>query len=303
MSYDALNTFASALNIELLWDVLLNELNVNVSSKPIVANLQKVFETQLNLFIKKTSQEIQLHLKHNIMDLNKDFLSHIVAYVKYLYSRQNKGINKLTILDEEAVVEEPYKIEDIHASRQSVFDREVEQKRIELETFMVPQKPSHINFADNVTIDKITSMDTIVAEKIAQRNAEIGDNLIENNNISPEKWLKPIETSLDKNKKVSWNEPSINANNNNNNNIFNKLKQYHEQKSAPLPQVTTISNEQASKILSINNLPREPILTPTEIIKQLNETNKRIDTLQEMLVNITNIVEKMNTNTNANTTL
>jgi hypothetical protein len=146
-------------------------------------------------------------------------------------------------------------------------------------------------------------MDTIVAEKIAQRNAEIGDNLIENNNISPEKWLKPIETSLDKNKKVSWNEPSINANNNNNNNIFNKLKQYHEQKSAPLPQVTTISNEQASKILSINNLPREPILTPTEIIKQLNETNKRIDTLQEMLVNITNIVEKMNTNTNANTTL
>jgi hypothetical protein len=301
MSYEVLNIFKTKANVEMLWDVLLNELNV--SATPLIENLQKVFETQINLFIKKTSHEIHyMRAKHNIMDLNKEFLSHIVSYVKYLYSMQNKGINKITILDEEAVVEEPYKIEDIHASRQSIFEREVEQKRIELETFMVPQKPTHINFADNVTVDKITSMDTIIADKIAQRNAEIGEG---HNNNSTEEWLKPIETSVDKHKKVSWNETTTHASANanaNTTNIFNKLKQYSEQKSTPLPQVSTISNEQASKIQSIHNLPREPILTTTEIIKQLNETNKRIDNLQEMLVKITNIVEKTmeNASTNAN---
>jgi hypothetical protein len=306
MSYEVLNMFKTKANVEMLWDVLLNELNV--SATPLIENLQKVFETQINLFIKKTSHEIHyMRAKHNIMDLNKEFLSHIVSYVKYLYSRQNKGINKITILDEEAVVEEPYKIEDIHASRQSIFEREVEQKRIELETFMVPQKPTHINFADNVTVDKITSMDTIIADKIAQRNAEIGEGHNNNNNNSTEEWLKPIETSVDKHKKVSWNETTTHASantnanaNTNTTNIFNKLKQYSEQKSTPLPQVSTISNEQASKIQSIHNLPREPILTTTEIIKQLNETNKRIDNLQEMLVKITNIVEKTMENASAN---
>ena len=74
-----LNMFKTKANVEMLWDVLLNELNV--SATPLIENLQKVFETQINLFIKKTSHEIHyMRAKHNIMDLNKIeiFLSSIL---------------------------------------------------------------------------------------------------------------------------------------------------------------------------------------------------------------------------------
>ena len=323
MNCDALTQFKSTTNVEMLWDVLLNELNVNLSAKPLVANLQKVFETQISIFMKKTLQEITvMHVKHNIMDLNKEFLRHIVSYVKYLYSTQNKGINKITILNEEAVVEEPYKIEDIHASRQSDFDKELERKRIELETYMTPPKPKELVFSDNMTIDKITSMETIIAEKITQRNMEISSHYdYTNSDIKPsDQWLTPIETSIknenptpDKSKKVSWNEPSMN--------IFNKLKQtqqpptidvkqYSEQKSMPLPNGMATkemtSNEMTTKEMTSNRMipkeckispimvTQEPILPNSEIIKQLNETNKRIDNLHDMLVSF---MEKMNPNT------
>jgi hypothetical protein len=100
-------------------------------------------------------------------------------------------------------------------------------------------------------------------------------------------------------------------------NIFNKLKQtptidvkqYSEQKSMSLPNgmptngmptngmptnITTIPKELADRT---NIFPimvtQEPILPNSEIIKQLNETNKRIDNLHEMFVSF---MDKMNNN-------
>jgi hypothetical protein len=258
--------------------------------------------------------------KYSIMDLNKEFLSQVVLAVNKLFPKQNVNVKRITITDEE--VGEPYKIEDIHASRQSDFDKKLERKRIEMETYMTPPKPKELVFSDNMTIDKITSMETIIAEKITQRNMEISSHYdYTNSDIKPsDQWLTPIETSIknenptpDKSKKVSWNEPSMN--------IFNKLKQtqqpptidvkqYSEQKSMPLPNGMATkemtSNEMTTKEMTSNRMipkeckispimvTQEPILPNSEIIKQLNETNKRIDNLHDMLVSF---MEKMNPNT------
>ena len=253
------------------------------------------------------------------MDLNKEFLSQVVLAVNKLFPKQNVNVKRITITDED--VGEPYKIEDIHASRQSDFDKELERKRIEMETYMTPPKPKELVFSDNMTIDKITSMETIIAEKITQRNMEISSHYdYTNSDIKPsDQWLTPIETSIknenptpDKSKKVSWNEPSMNMSMN----IFNKLKQtqqpptidvkqYSEQKSMPLPNGMA-TKEMTTKEMTTNRMipkeskfspimvTQEPILPNSEIIKQLNETNKRIDNLHDMLVSF---MEKMNPNT------
>ena len=127
-----------------------------------------------------------------------------------------------------------------------------------------------------------------------------------NNNITltvdeiQEKSQNPI-------KKVSWNdindnkqEPIIN--------IFNKLKkqpinetnedtsininnekQYIEQTSMPLPEIKQeeIVRNQTTTLTSNN----EPILPKTEIIKQLNEMNKKIDNLYDIVFKLTTLIQ------------
>ena len=297
MNLEALSAFKMPSNIELLWDVLLNELHINQTNKD---NIRTVFDTNLPIFVSST---INKRNKYSIMDLNKEFLSQVVLAVNKLFPKQNVNVKRITITDEE--VGEPYKIEDIHASRQSDFDKELERKRLELETYMMPQKPRELNFSDNMTIDKITSMDSIIAEKITQRNMEINGNY---DYETPEHWLKPIETSIktenqmaEKTKKVSWNEPIRNEPSMN---IFNKLKQtptidvkqYSEQKSMPLPNGMPITEVKLDAVAP-KLVTQEPILPNSEIIKQLNETNKRIDNLHEMFVSF---MDKM-TNNNGST--
>jgi hypothetical protein len=307
MNLEALNAFKTNANVELLWDVLLNELNINPTNKD---NIRTVFDTNLPIFV---SSMINKRNKYSIMDLNKEFLSQVVLAVNKLFPKQNVNVKRITITDED--VGEPYKIEDIHASRQSDFDKELERKRIEMETYMTPPKPKELVFSDNMTIDKITSMETIIAEKITQRNMEISSHYdYTNSDIKPsDQWLTPIETSIknenptpDKSKKVSWNEPSMNMSMN----IFNKLKQtqqpptidvkqYSEQKSMSLPNGMPTNGMPTKEMLDRTKISpimvtQEPILPNSEIIKQLNETNKRIDNLHDMLVSF---MEKMNPNT------
>jgi hypothetical protein len=72
-------------------------------------------------------------------------------------------------------------------------------------------------------------------------------------------------------------------------------KHYIEQKSDPLPQVKReeIQRNKVTQPSPIN----EPVIPKTEIIKQLNEMNKKIDNLYEMIYKLTNFIEKNNNNT------
>ena len=360
--------FTSKQNLALLWEVLLDELNINLdSNKSLVSNIKTVFESNIKPFTSRANPTL------GIMELNKLFLSQVLTAVNRLFPtiKQEQNIKRITITDEEVL--EPYKIEDIHASRQNDFEKEVERKRMEMENYMTPQKPKELDFSDKNSDGRIKAMDSLVADKMAQRNMEIEHFQNSNYNttsINPETWLTPKETSVKNEKthiernvamlepKVAMLEPKVieqkpiiknNQNNNtrlkhisidNNNNItlsideleqksqnsikkvswdddsqdislniFSKLKkqplqsqnnyidditdnkQYVEQQSMQLPEVKQeeIIRNQISKVIPSNN---EPIIPKAEIIKQLNEMNKKIDNLYEMLFKLTSIMEK-----------
>jgi hypothetical protein len=345
----SLTQFTNKQNIKLLWDVLLDEFKINTSNKTLVNNIKTVFESNISPFTLRANNQL------NVMELNKQFLSQVVLAVNRLFpnlsnlQKQEQNIKRITISDEE--VSEPYKVEDIHASRQSEFEKEVDKKRMELENYMIPQKPKELDFSDNNSDGKIKAMDSLVADKMSQRNIEF--EMFEHNNynssieIDPEKWLTATETSvnnktltenksiiknnqntklkhmsidsnnnitlkideIEKNtKKVAWNDLSDKSSTIN---IFNKLKkhpennnvnddndnndnnkQYVQQKSISLPQVKQeeISRNQITFSTSNN----EPVIPKIEIIKQLNEMNRKIDNLYEMIFKLTTIIEKNN---------
>jgi hypothetical protein len=204
-----LQQFTNKQNINILWDVLLDELNINKSNKNLVNNIKTVFESNINPFSSRVNP------KSNIMELNKQFLSQVVIAVNRLFPnlKPETNIKRITISEEE--LSEPYKIEDIQANRQNEFEKEVERKRIELENYMTPQKPRELDFSDRISDDRIIEMETLIANKMNQRNLEIEHFQNEPYNTSsldPEKWLKPKETSVKVEKSVFTQKPIIKNN-------------------------------------------------------------------------------------------
>jgi hypothetical protein len=312
-----LSHFTNKENIKLLWDVLLDELHhINATNKTLISNIRMVFESNIKPFTLKTNPNI------NLIELNKHFLSQVILAVNKLFPRE-QNIKRITITNEE--VSEPYKIEDIQSSRQNDFEKELQRKRIDLENYMTLKKPKEFDFSDRESDEKITAMDSLVAEKMTQRNLEIEQFQNSNyntTNIDPEQWLSSKETSvkvekneaqnnktnrlkhisidnnnnisLIKEKKVSWNDLESTPN------IFQKLKKkqedqmiidepneqkhYIEQQSAPLPDV-----KQEPFVSLRNNITQNtPIIPTSEIIKQMNEMNTKIDNLYEMISKLTN---------------
>jgi hypothetical protein len=211
-------------------------------------------------------------------------------------------------------------------------------------------------------------MDSLIAEKMAQRNLEIEQlQHINFDTSNTENWLTPKETSV-KNEKIIFEKNNFKNNNKNNENnrlkhisidsnnnitlsinepeqnknlskkvswndsleqtestinIFNKLKkqpviernhydetnniiiddtkQYAEQQSMPLPNIKQEEIIRNQSTLPTSN--NEPVLPKTEIIKQLNDMNKKIDNLYEMVFKLTSFIEQKNNETNLETSL
>jgi len=196
--------FTNKQNIQLLWEVLLDELQINNNNKSLVNNIRNVFESNIHPFTSRTKPNA------SIIELNKQFLSQVVLAVNKLFpnfneikQRQEQNIKRIQIATEE--INEPYKIEDIQSSRQTDFERELETKRMDLENYMTPQKPKEVDFSYGNLDGKITSMDSLIADKMNQRNLEVEqfNNSLHNTlGVNPEQWLKSKETSLNNEKNI-----------------------------------------------------------------------------------------------------
>ncbi len=318
MSNSNLQNFTNKENIHLLWDVLLDELSINQNNRAIVTNIKTVFDSNIKPFTSRANS------KTPIIELNKQFLGQVVLAVNRLFPqlKQEQNIKKITITNEE--VAEPYRIEDIQTARQNEFENAFEKKRMELDTYMTPQKPKSVDFTDKFVEEKITGMDSLLAEKMNQRNLEIGSFT---NNSDTEKWLKSMETSV-KSENITANNAQqsnnrfkyINIDDNNNvvldvnkqpkrvtwderaigdeepvSNIFQKLKKTNtEQKNTEKTYEKQYTEQKSAplpdikqEVIQRNALPTpqiSPIIPNNEIIKNLNEINQKVDKLT-ILVN------------------
>jgi hypothetical protein len=309
--YIFMSQFTTKQNLNMLWEVLLTELNINASNKTLTNKLHIIFESNIAPFTKTN------HKTNNILELNKIFLSQVLIAIERLMPnlKNETQFKKINITNEEI-----YKIEDIQTLRQNNFEIELEEKRKELDTYLTPQKPKEMDFSFNSTNEKIKSMDSLIADKLKQRTNEIEPIKYDAN---VEKWLTSKETSTtttNKLKHVSWEDEDITNSDIKNTdtyyeisqneatisipNIFAKLKKnpvenetkpnsYDEQPSQPLPNV----KQEAVTHINSQNSKSEPIIPKNEIVKQLNDMNVKIDNLYSMIDKLTSLInDKLTTN-------
>jgi hypothetical protein len=179
--------FLTKQNINLLWDVLLDELHIDPNNKSIVTNIRTVFESNINPFTKNVNQNAQLVI------LNKQFLSQVLIAVNRLFPnlKQEQEFKRIQISSEEAAV--PYKIEDIRESRQTDFEKQVNLKRADFENSINLNKPQELDFSEKIEDGKILEMDALIAETVARRKFDIEQ--IQHTVVSEEteNWLQPLQ--------------------------------------------------------------------------------------------------------------
>ena len=286
--------FSNKQNLLLLWEVLLDELEIkgDANNKTIISNIQAVFHSNIAPFINKISPVA------GIMETNKLFLKQVLIAVNRLFPnlKQDQQIKRINIGEEEVKeVNQLYKVEDIHSARQSNFEKQVQQKRDEFESLAAFKKPKELNFSEKYDDGKITEMQSLIAETISRRNFEIEQYHTNANLDTAENWLQPAKTSVKSEKQ--------NVNGLDNIDIQRKLK-YINNDSQSLNQNTkkvSWNDDDATIENTVNNISLviedSDNINSSEFnsnifnkLKKINTTNSTVETLGTT-VESTNTVE------------
>ena len=306
-----LQQFKTVKNINMLWEVLLDELNINPQNTSIVTNIRSVFESNVNPFLARANPN------SGLMNLNKIFLTQIVAAVNRLFPNINQQQQpiKLINISDEIVNTEPYKVEDIHNARQTEFETQVNQRRNDFESLVTVKKPKEVDFSDKAENSKIKEMEALIAETIAKRNfdiEQINTNMNTNQNTNtgqtPDEWLKPNNTSLRTEKQQQVNditsqrkqkyvnvleqEPQINPKKvsfNESNNMTMTIEEYME------PEAQEVINIPTNIFNKLKKVPEtvSKIISEPNVQAQINDMNKKIDTLYTMMAELSSNVKQI----------
>ena len=288
--------FTNGKNLSMLWELLLDELQINPNSTTIVQNIKTVFDGNINLFKTRANPNAGL------MNLNKQFLNQLLIAVNQLFPnlkqeqqllQQQQQMKRINI-SEEVLLDEPYKVEDIHNARQTDFEKQFINKRNEFEKTINAKKPQPIDFSDKVEPDsKITEMESLIAETMAKRKYEIeqlqgmpsSQTKLDVNldvNLQTKSETKSINKKTEKTVSFDDNvtyEHIDNYNENDNkeeniinmNNIFSKLKK----------------NQTTSYSQSEPQLEKETTAYKIQILEdKIDKINQKIDTILNKLLGL-----------------
>jgi hypothetical protein len=263
MSY--VQQFTTIKNLTMLWDVLLDELHIDIEHKQIIHNIKTVFDGNISLFTTRANPNTGL------MNLNKQFLNQVLIAVNQLFPnlKQEQQMKRISISNE--VLDEPYKVEDIHNARQTDFEKQVINKRNEFDNSINVKKPKPVDFSDKTDNNiKITEMEALIAETVANRKYDI-EQIHGTNTNTVVKGVKKV--SFNDNENVTLHIDEFEDNQINTNNIFSKLKK-----------------------MVITEPDKIELDKPELIDKRFNEMNNKIDTLftmmQQMSANLQQLIEK-----------
>jgi hypothetical protein len=183
-------------NIEMLWDIIIDEEIFKNKSSHIQNEVKTTFLNNIEGFYKTE----KLNTK-NLIDLNKKYILMILNYIKNSFSQQKQNFipqnNKIKIYDEpldnkKALIT----FEDIQNDRTTQFERDLNKHKEDFNDSMSLAIPPVPNFADDSKDLPINEMEKMIKEMTDKRNYDI-EQINRNINVSnADNWLKPKETSI-----------------------------------------------------------------------------------------------------------
>ena len=200
--------FLSQNNVEMLWEVLMDEDILKNKSADVVNQINQIFHKNIRPFYESERKNT-----NHLMELNKRFISLMINFVNKKYSSPSPSPIQTNIQNNNNNNNKPQFVthEDIQANRMNEFESQYNLKQQEFKNAMSLPVPEVPKFSDKID-EPLGQMDVILKRTMAQRNYDI-EQLNKNNpnNLTPsqiENFLKPKETSI-KNEKLP---PNVNVN-------------------------------------------------------------------------------------------
>jgi hypothetical protein len=216
----SVNNFLSKDNVELIWDVIMDEDVIQNKTKDIIIDINNALNKLIRDFYNSERTKFP-----NLVEMNKYFITLMLNYISNYISNANSNMNKknqnqnqnqyqLQQFNQNNINQkEPITSEDIQQNRVSQFEKELQKKQQEFQNAVTMQMPPIPNFSDKLD-EPIGEIEMEVKKMMAQRNYDV-ETFTNNMNKSGNEnnnWLQSQETSI-KNEKMQ---------NNNNNNIKNE---------------------------------------------------------------------------------
>jgi hypothetical protein len=279
-SNSTINSFLSNENVQMLWEVIIDDPTVAQNT-----TTQQLFTQVIPEFYEREKTKYK-----GLMEMNKQFISIIVDLLHN--SQQQSKIATSTI-------KEKITFEELHQERVSQFEQALNARQEEFSQAMTVPLPPVPNFADGKLDTPLTEMERIIQQTIAERNLEmekIQKKMNMNKTKDGESWLQGQSTSIkeqndkDKNaalqstyapktikigkelKEVSWGsttqiEPLE----------YNPVIQ-------DTTQITNNANTNANTNTTLNIFSKLKVKDPLKDLEEL--INKRFDKLEEMIISI-----------------
>jgi len=228
----SINDFLEKENLELLWEVLIDEPLIKQLCDSVIKykTLMHMFQSNLNEFFITEKNNC-----NNLIELNKKYILLIINYVIKTNNNNQPAMpaqtpyttnqyKKIKIHEDEPV-KQSITFEDIQNDRMNFFEKELNKKQEEFTNAMTLPVPPVPNFTDKLD-EPMSEIELEIKRIQEQRNYDI--EMINNKNTnssSDANWLKPQETSVKSEKlqpPISQNKlEQINTNDNNKTNISN----------------------------------------------------------------------------------
>jgi hypothetical protein len=220
----SINKFLTKENVELLWDVLIDEPIIKkMCNSPEKNNeLINIFESNLKGFFLSEKNNY-----NSLIELNKKYILLIINYLTNLQkntsttsmpkmtretlARDTQQFKKIKI--HEDIIQQPITYEDIHNERITQFEKNLNKKQEEFSNAMKIPLPPLPDFSDKVD-EPLNEIELEIKKIQEQRNYDI-EIINKNNIIADTKWLESQETSIKterlnfeipSNKHISWSD-------------------------------------------------------------------------------------------------
>ena len=196
-----ISEFIKPDNVEILWEVILDENVINTNDPNQLINIKNYFNNQLRTYYEGEKMNPNAF---NLFQLNKNFISNFITNIHTQQNQQNQQKPQLTLKNPSLTSGSQQKpdlitSDDIHTDRKNQFDNDLAARVNEFQSAMALPIPEAPKFSDK--LDKpINEMEALIAQTLAQRNFEIEQIHKGTNKNDAEKWLKGEITSIKSNK-------------------------------------------------------------------------------------------------------
>jgi len=193
--------FITTENIELLWEIILDDIKDKFRTKEHVAHARGFYINQARIFFEREKS-----INQNLVQMNKNFITQIMTSFSSLKQhpqqqppqsqQQPQQPQKINILNSAPDGKGHFTIEDLHSERMNAFEKSLAEKQNDFNSAMTIPVPEAPIFNDGKFDEPIGgSMSELIARTLAQRNFDMEEIYKGANKEDVEKWLKPKETS------------------------------------------------------------------------------------------------------------